>query len=68
MIVEVKVKEPFYKRGKLRKKGEKIKLDLETAANLMRVGTIERNEVVTEQIKKVWEKRASFLLKKSENL
>jgi len=68
MIVKVIVKESFIKRGKLRHPGEEIKLDLETAANLMRVGTVERDEAVVEEIKKVWESRADFLFKKGREL
>lgn len=67
-MVKVIVKERFIKRGVERQVGEEIDLDLETAANLMRVGTVERDEAVVEEVKKVWEARANFLVKKGKEL
>lgn len=68
MMVKVIVKERFIKRGVERYPNDEIELDLETAANLMRVGTVERDEGVIEEIKKVWESRANFLIKKGKEL
>lgn len=68
MIVKVIVKKRFIKRGVERQPGEEIDLELETAANLMRAGTVERDEEVVEEVKKIWVARADFLIKKGKEL
>jgi len=68
MIVKAKVKEPFMHNGELLPKGKVVSLDLETAVNLMRVGTLERDEKAIAEMKKVWKSRAESIIKETEKL